>query len=142
MATPISLLLYGRDAALLEIRQRVLQSAGYQVWTAAELTEVSRIVARERIALLILCHTLSMEECGRVLALQYSGFAARKSLILITAGTDSCDDSSNNVLSTMEGPAKLIHTVAKLVSPEINISLTHHIVSTCKENEWHSTQAR
>src|SRR5271155_3967588 len=62
MFEPISLALYGRNRQLLDTRRRLLQEAGYQVWTAEQIPDVFAIIIEERIEVLILCHTLSPEE--------------------------------------------------------------------------------
>jgi hypothetical protein len=62
MSDPISLVLYGRNRQLLDTRRRLLQEAGYQVWTAERIPDVFAIIIEERIEVLILRHTLSAEE--------------------------------------------------------------------------------
>src|ERR1700692_982975 len=62
MSESICLVLYGRDQCLLDTRRRLLQEAGYPVWTARQIPDVFAIITEERVDVLILCHTLSQEE--------------------------------------------------------------------------------
>lgn len=118
MPKSASLLIFGRDPRLLETREWVLKAAGHRVWTAANLSDVIDIASREKIDLLILCHTLSIEECRRAHALSYPGFPTMKSLTL-TRGESGCQQELlSEVLDAMEGPAKLISKVARLVGAE------------------------
>jgi hypothetical protein len=69
MSKPVSLVLYGRKQHLLDTRRRLLQEAGHQVWTAGQISDVSAIIAKEQMDVLILCHTLSPEERAWAIAL-------------------------------------------------------------------------
>lgn len=60
--TQISILMFGRDTHLLETRQLVLQTSGYQVLTIHSLAELDRIPRTPEIALIVLCPTLSARE--------------------------------------------------------------------------------
>src|SRR5260370_6708317 len=82
MSKPISLVLYGRKQRLLDTRRRLLQEAGYQVWTAGQIPDVFSIITEERIDVLILCHTLSPEECEWALAFADVQSPPMKSIVL------------------------------------------------------------
>ncbi|MGF7179035.1 DNA-binding NtrC family response regulator [Tunturiibacter psychrotolerans] len=114
MVSPISVLVFGRDARLLETRRWLLEAAGYRVRTTAEYPEAIRILDAANIRLLILCHTLSTEECGRVLTSVHRSQALKT--LALTAGMCGCHDRmGTEVLDAMEGPAKFVSTVDKLV---------------------------
>lgn len=121
MTAPISVLLYGRDPHLLQTRQWVLEASGYQVWTATEIHWVDRITAIASVDLLILCHSLSLEECEHALALTCCRQPRMRKLLL--AADPLCSPAHildkagllDDVLDTMEGPAKLVSTVEQLV---------------------------
>ena len=116
-----SILMYGRDAHLLETRAWVLEQAGHRVRTALNLDTLKRMLSAEHTDLLVLCHSLSMEECGRSIAFTVP-WPRTKSLIL-TAGPKGCHDQiMGAVIDTMDGPAKLVSVVRELVHPE---SQTH-----------------
>jgi hypothetical protein len=69
MSAPFSIVLYGLDEQLLQTRQMVLKSAGYKVSCATKLTQVEQALSCETTDLVVLCHSLSLEECGRAVAM-------------------------------------------------------------------------
>lgn len=122
----ISILVYGRDPQLLETRQWVLERAGYRVSTATELSDIAQLVPLDQICLLILCHTLSMEECGRAIALVHTRWPQVETVVLIAGQTGCRPVSSSEVVDAMEGPVKLLNAVAKLVSSGPAMHFTPH----------------
>ena len=121
MAQTLSILMYGRDAQLLETRRMVLETSGHKVRTTMDLSEIDRIAAFQNFDLLILCHSLSMEQCGRALALAHSRWPSVESLIL-TAGAAGCTTPlTERVLDAMQGPAKLISTVGQIAKSEASL---------------------
>ncbi len=112
MFAPISILLFGRSAQLLATRKMVLESVGYRVYRASDLFTAKNMLAEKQIDLLILCHSLSMEERGRALALTYR-WPMMRSLVL-TAREDGCPDNLlTAVIDTVGEPAKLALTAGK-----------------------------
>ncbi len=117
MSAPAAILMYGRDPQLIDTRRMVLERSGYKVLTTMNLAEIDRITAQSSLDLLILCYTLSMAECDRALASAHSQRPAIKSLVLV-AGGSGCSSAQqvDGVFDAMEGPARLISTVGRLVS--------------------------
>jgi DNA-binding response OmpR family regulator len=64
MKNPSAVLLYGHDELLLWTRRLVFEWAGYQVSVAQELRQVSRLLNREHVDLIVLCYSLSRTECA------------------------------------------------------------------------------
>ena len=91
MSVPISILLFGRNTRLLESRKMVLQSVGYRVYVASDLSTASRMLGNVEIDLLILCHSLPMEDRGRALALNHLCPMMRSPVL--TAREDCCRDT-------------------------------------------------
>jgi DNA-binding response OmpR family regulator len=113
MVSAISVLVFGQDAQLLETRRWLLEAAGYQVRTTGEYPEVVRILDAESIRLLLLCHTLSAEECRRVLAAANRPHGLKT--LALTAGMGGCHDHvQTEVLDALDGPAKFVSTVNRL----------------------------
>jgi DNA-binding NtrC family response regulator len=114
MVSPVSILVFGQDAQLLETRRWLLDAAGFQVRTTGDYPEVVRILDAASPRLLILCHTLSSEECGRVLASANRPHGLK--ILALTAGKCGCHDlMQTESLEAMEGPAKFVSTVDKLI---------------------------
>jgi CheY-like chemotaxis protein len=116
MSEPISLVLYGRNLHLLDTRRRLLQEAGYQVWTAAQIPEVFAIITEERIDVLILCRTLSPEERAWALAFADVQSPPMRSIVLIARKSGYRGEVLQNVLDATDGPADLLAALESLVS--------------------------
>jgi hypothetical protein len=117
MSVPISILLFGINARLLEARKSLLQSVGYRVYVASNLSAVSHMLREKEVDLLILCHSLSMEDRGRALAFTYR-WPMMRSLVL-TAEDDGCrDDLLTAVRDAVGGPAELASTAGKFFHVE------------------------
>jgi hypothetical protein len=117
MFVPILILLFGRNAGLLETRKRVLEPEGYRVSMASDLSTAKHVLREKQIDLLILCHSLSMEERGRALALT-DRWPIMRSLVL-TAGDDSCPDNLlTELIDALCGLAKLGSTAGKFFHGE------------------------
>jgi hypothetical protein len=121
----IFILLYGRDSRLLETRRLVLEASGYQLLVATKLSEVEQIVSIHLVHLIIICHTISLEECGRALGLTSSQQPAIRSLILISDTPSYPSAADEEVLYAMEGPAKLVLRVASLVGHPNSTTHSH-----------------
>jgi hypothetical protein len=118
VSSQILILLYGRDTRLLESRQLVLQRAGYEVWIALGLAEIDAISQVEVVDLLILCHTLTVEECGRALFFSQSRWPLMKSLVLSALGSWCEGGEPDQVFDSVQGPAKLVAILSHLFSEE------------------------
>jgi hypothetical protein len=117
MSVPISILLFGTNTLLLEARMGVLQSVGYRASIAPNLSALSHMLREKEVDLLILCHSLSMEDRGRALAFTYR-WPMMRSLVL-TAGDDGCrGDLLSAVRDAVGGPAELAPTAGKFFHVE------------------------
>jgi hypothetical protein len=117
MSVPISILLFGRNVRLLKTRQTVLESLGYRVYRACDLSTAKHMLLEKQIDLLVLCHSLSMEERGRALALTYRWPMIRS--LILTAGDDGCPDNLiTEVIDAFDGPAGPGLTVGKFFDVE------------------------
>lgn len=104
MAEPISILLYGQDSLLLQTRQWVLEAAGYQVRTTKEFSEVAPVP--DPVDLLILCHSLSLEECGRTFALASTRWPKIRCIVLPEGASACSEQMLGSVLDATENPVK------------------------------------
>ncbi len=110
-----SILVYGRDHRLLETRSWVLEQAGYRVLTALTLTEAERIAEIESVGLLLLCHSLSVEDYVNALT-AVSTIHPEMKRLLMTANTPLCPlGPDDRVLSAFDGPGALVAAVQELV---------------------------
>ena len=106
------ILISGRDRSLLETRERVLQIAGYRVSTTLQPVEGSHDLGDVR--LLIICHTLSVEERRSDLALLADAYPQARALCLVPlAGAVAIDVPT---LDSYRGPREMLRVVNSLLT--------------------------
>ena len=113
---PTDVLLYGRDPALLATRQLLLENHGYETSATTELEDVQRILSQENVKLLIVGHTLSLEDIGRALALSQSLQPSIRCLFLINGQSSQNSESSAETFNVSKGPAQFIAHVQRILS--------------------------
>jgi hypothetical protein len=124
MADAAHVLIYGKDERLLDTRSMILEKCGYRVRVALKLSDIASVGIAEDLRLLIFCHTVSLEECGRAIALCQVRWPAARTLFLSVGGM-ACETSlSSEVLDALDGPAKLISTVGRIIASE-HVSQAH-----------------
>lgn len=121
----ISILLYGRDAHLLELRKWFLHSLGYRVYTAMTLAEFSAIPASPQISLITLCHTLSERECPAVIASASARWPEIKSLTLPRDVLRSASAVRDKTMHPIDAPTHLLTRVGELVGYAGSSSYSH-----------------
>jgi hypothetical protein len=83
---------------------------------ATEFPDIERITSINQISLIIICHSVSMEDCGHVLNFASTRLPAIESLILVTHASNWPVGMRGEVMHIMDGPKKLLSTVERLVS--------------------------
>jgi DNA-binding response OmpR family regulator len=122
MKNPSAVLLYGHDELLLWTRRLVFEWAGYQVSVAQELRQVSCLLDREHVDLIVLCYSLSRTECA------IAGLIAKSRsdvpTLLMTEcgdrGSRDCDmrEVADACFDSMLGPEALVRKVDALLQIE------------------------
>jgi hypothetical protein len=112
-----SILMYGRDARLLETQAWVLERAGHRGRTVSTFDDLEHLLSTEETDLLVLCHSLSMEECGRSIALTIP-WPRTKSLILI-AGPKGCHAQKDAMPKSWERRSTLLDGRRSLFQPSV-----------------------
>ena len=110
MTNASSILVFGRDPALLESRALVLKQAGYKVralssWDEAETTEL--------VDLMILCHSLREAERTMILRSAAAQWPSAKKLAMTPLRGSV--EGRVEVFNSFEGPAKLVERVRSLL---------------------------
>jgi hypothetical protein len=106
---------YGTNNLLLEIRQLILMHAGYCMEKAMSLVELDRMVEQERVDLLILCHSLPEEECGRAVALVQARWPEVKVLTLSATNLPAQGLRNGRGMLPANGASALVETVQKIL---------------------------
>lgn len=109
-----AILIYGQDPDLIETRRLLLEYGGFRVHIAASWEEFEKKLVQQSIHLVILCHSLSPEQCAHALELMRAEQPRAKDLAL-TATNSPCAELSDNVLDTRAGPACFLETVGRLL---------------------------
>jgi len=112
---PATVLVYGRNAQLLETRRWVLERAGMKVTTTTDLGEMERILVNETIDLFILCHTLSPEEGDICLMKAHALRPAMKKLVLTANTPLGSLGPRETKVSAFDGPKTLLSEVERLL---------------------------
>jgi DNA-binding NtrC family response regulator len=113
-----SILLYGQDQHLLETRSHILEKSGYQVWMASTLRDLEQLSKTQDLDLVILCHSVPLEDSGRALAFCQSHWPFMKRLILSGPNSWCTQGLSDPVFEIAQGPAKLLSTLVSLLNHE------------------------
>jgi hypothetical protein len=121
----ISILIFGRDARLLEARRWVLESCGYRVLTARHLTDLDLISHKPPVSLLVLCHTLSSKERAAALAHASGRWPEIKKLALVRDGSETATGILKQVRQCLDGAARLLSIVRELVGYSASSSYSH-----------------
>ena len=102
MSNPACILVYGRDASLLETRCMLLETTGFKVYATTQWEDAERIIEEEKPALFVLCYTLSPEDRSSILrAAQRLGPEMR--LLILTADGQPSEDSPSDSLNIFSG---------------------------------------
>jgi DNA-binding NtrC family response regulator len=119
MLRPTSIVLFGQNESLLETRRLLLSHAGFQVSTVKSLAEAEKFLFAHPRTLLVLCHSLTPQDCEEALEMAHFHQPAVKCLA-ITASTPVCAlGEDDEVYSAFEGPANLVATVKRLLDSDI-----------------------
>jgi len=116
MPTSPSVLVFGRDYQLVHTRSLILQRAGYNVCTASTLDEITGLLPQPAIDVMLLCHSLSTEECNKALEVTHERWPQIQTIALISGSSGCAPDSADAIMNATDGPAKLITEVSKHVN--------------------------
>lgn len=115
IATPRGVLCYGHDTVLLFSRQRILEQSGCPSATVTNATEFKAQLWEVSPSVIVLCQTLSSEECSRAceFALEHCPDVR---LLLLFARTQECiPPQRHDILSSNGGPRLFAQTVFHLL---------------------------
>ena len=115
MPSPPVIIVFGHDQSLLDTRTWVLEGAGYEVSQASHLAELEQTADERTVALVVMCHTLSGEECSETrMSLDHR---PEIKCLLITANRPLSSQAHREpAISAFDGPKALLEMVGKLLS--------------------------
>ncbi len=113
MPTPASVLVFGHDDQLVHTRSLILEKAGFHVRTASSLPDIQQLLSEPTMDVMLLCHSLSPEDCDEALLLTHERWPNIQTIALVSGSSDCGSDSTDAVMEATDGPARLISTVRK-----------------------------
>jgi DNA-binding response OmpR family regulator len=111
-------LVVSRDQMLLQTRQLIL-GAYFQVEGAGRIQEAEALIARYRFDLIVLCASLSDNECQRVADVVADLNPRPKILTLSSGGGSLMHPESDQTLVTEAGPYHLLKKSAELLGVDL-----------------------
>ncbi len=108
------ILIYGNDAGLLRTRGWILAKAGFVVEQATSLAEMEEKAAGHQPEVLVLCHTLSGEECAQGEQIATRSRPSIKTLALRTRISGCTSGTATTLLTVPADPLRLIMTVQQM----------------------------
>ncbi len=115
------ILIYGRDAHLLDTRGWVLEQAGYRVMTLSGLSEAQQVAEAQEARVLVLCHSLSRADCQAAVEMA-EAVAPQMKILTLAAGSAAYTEPS---MSSFDGPRRLIEEVGKLCAGDTHALVGH-----------------
>jgi DNA-binding response OmpR family regulator len=106
----------GSDATLLESRARVLEGAGFAVRRAQSIPQVKHALQETNVDLLLLCHTLTKEDCQRAIAASRELNPKIATLSLVAYAGRRPKERDRVVIHQMSGPRMLVETVRSILN--------------------------
>ena len=116
MPTPPVIVVYGHDQSLLDTRTWVLEGAGYEVSQASDIGELEQAACERSVKLVVLCHTLTEQECEATRTSLEERQPATQRLLITTNRPLFSQTAREPAISAFDGPRALIEIVGKLLS--------------------------
>jgi hypothetical protein len=104
----------GHDEVLLRTRQMVLASR-YQAVTVLGVEQLRALPAEEMFDVVLLCHTLSAEECRRVTEIARTRWPGAKVMAIATEQM-GCVAFADQAVQALEGPRVLFRAIDQLLA--------------------------
>jgi DNA-binding NtrC family response regulator len=111
MPTPASVLVFGRDYQLVHTRGLILEKAGFHVRTVSTLPEIQRLPSEPTMDVMLLCHSLSTQDCAQALIITHDRWPQIQTIALVSGSSGCGTEAADTVMEASEGPAKLISAV-------------------------------
>jgi DNA-binding NtrC family response regulator len=111
-------LVVSRDEMLLKTRQLLLGTF-FEVKVAGRIREAEAVISSQHFDLIVLCYTLSEDECAQVIDLIANQRPRPKVLILTAAGSRRMQEPGGQFAMTESGPYPLLKKAAELLGIDL-----------------------
>lgn len=106
-----------RDRVLGETRRKILESR-YTAVSVENLEDLTVLAAGEAFDAIVLCHTLSPDDCQRCLEMVHRLWPGAK-VVSMTAGATQGRPMGDRVVSGLSGPLALLNAVQQVLQPAL-----------------------
>lgn len=113
-------LIVSRDPMLLQTRKLILGTY-FHVEAAARLSEAEGIIAKNFFDLVVLCYSLSRDECRRIVSLLQRQTPPPKILTLSVLGASPLEVTAAQQMRSEDGPYALLKKSAEMLAFELKI---------------------
>jgi hypothetical protein len=107
-------LCYGHDETLLHTRELIL-SREFSVEACRDLAGLSDSISRGPVDLVLICQSVSQEECDEVIERVRVESPESKVLVLHESTPGACSVHSDATMEHLEGPPELLHKIHSLL---------------------------
>jgi hypothetical protein len=114
-------LVFSRDQLQLETRRLILE-AFFHARGAGSIEDVEALLATRKFDLIILCSTLSQQDCDKVFELAECQKPRPQILIQSSPGCDPPRFAADHVLITESGPYQLLKRSAEILGVDLKAS--------------------
>ena len=104
----------GRDPQLLRTRLQVLVKT-YDAVEVSSVEELGELPAEPAFDLVLLCHSLSWEECRASVQIAEQRWPEAKILALTTGGFQTPYERADAVVASLQGPVVLLKAIDQLI---------------------------
>ncbi len=105
-------LCFSRDPRLLETRRQILATR-YEAVTVGSIEEIMALATDEEFDVIVLCHTLSVEECdlsAQTVRVRWPG----AKIVALSAEQGGCSEAADRIVRGLDGPRLLLDTIDQL----------------------------
>ncbi len=113
-------LVFSRDPLLLETRRLILE-AFFQARGAGSIEDAETLLALHNFDLIILCSTLTEQECDRVFELAEYQKRRPRILIMGTLGCDRPRYAADHMFMTESGPYQLLKRSMEILGVDLKV---------------------
>ncbi len=111
--TPASVLVFGRDYQLVHTRGLILEKAGFPFEPPPRLPDIQQLLSEPSMDVMLLCHSLSIQECAEALAIAHKRWPTIQTIALVSGSSDCGSQSVDTVMEAADGPVKLVNAVRR-----------------------------
>lgn len=108
MQSPVSILCYGHDRMLVRTRQQIFQRAGFRSQMAATEEALHSYFAEYAIDVLVICHSVTLDECESAKQLAHGQADQTLVLVLDKHTCKSRGEGADGAFDTLHGPERLL----------------------------------